>query len=307
MYILQNFAIQIDVLRVNSGMTIVDLCYNICDESSYRRYKAGKRQIPITRLKLFCDRLGVGLDEFLYNSLLRDEYEYKKINELFYALQIKDFDQVNKILKNVHIDEISLKKNKELLEFIVCTNSFELRKITKYEYLKKLRGIREVKDGFYTFNDVLILDKISWIEVENNNRDTLDILYSILTDTSKLYNIYNSHAVIASIFANVANMYTKLKCFEFALEIVKEGIVYCKKHGTLKKIHYLYYLKAYTLYNLNKKEEAMENIARVITIAFSMNNKKEIKYFIDLINKEFGLSIDIIQAIVNTEIMKSLE
>ncbi|NLG31509.1 MAG: helix-turn-helix transcriptional regulator, partial [Acholeplasmataceae bacterium] len=112
MEILQNIAIAIDNLRISKGMTIRELCLDICDESTYRRYKLGDRDIPIARIKQFCDKLGIGLDEFLYNLASKNSYEHRKIHRLFYDLQARNYDQIKKLLPQIDVDEISLDNNK---------------------------------------------------------------------------------------------------------------------------------------------------------------------------------------------------
>ena len=89
-------------------MTVNELCLDICDESSYRRYQTGKRDIPIARIKLFCDKLGIGLDEFLYNLTAKNSYEYKKIYKLFYDLQDKNYDQIKKSLPHIPVNGLEL-------------------------------------------------------------------------------------------------------------------------------------------------------------------------------------------------------
>ena len=46
-----HYALHIDDLRISKGLTVHELCDGICDDSTYRRYKTGKKDIPIYKIK----------------------------------------------------------------------------------------------------------------------------------------------------------------------------------------------------------------------------------------------------------------
>lgn len=291
---IQNIAQAIDILRISKGLTVNELCLDICDESSYRRYKTGKRDIPIARIKLFCDKLGIGLDEFLYNITAKNSYEYKKIYKLFYDLQDKNYDQIKKSLPHIHVKEIALDKNKILFEFILYTYQYQIKKLTKSEYYTLLKDLLPEQNGYYTFNHIIILEKLAWLEMSIKISKSLDDLQSILLDTKRLYAIKDHHAVIATMYANVANLITKSKDFEKALILCDKGIYYSKKYNVTKNIHYLYYIKAYCLFQNDNHDAAMQNLSIVVSLVFAMQNKKKFKYFIEIIMKEFNMTKEMI-------------
>ncbi|MGI6782328.1 MAG: helix-turn-helix domain-containing protein [Acholeplasmataceae bacterium] len=290
MKIIQNFAIAIDNLRISKGLTVRDLCLDICDESSYRRYRLGDRDIPIARIKQFCDRLGIELDEFLYNVYTKNSYEYQKIHRLFYDLQIKDYDAIKKSIPQIRTEGITLHRNKILFELILHTYHYETKKITKSEYHKLLTSLLPSHTGFYTFNDIMILEKLAFLEVPNNETNALNQLHNILLDTKRLYSISENYSMIATLYANVPNLYTKLKDLEHALVICDRGISYSERYNVTKNIHHLYYLKAYCLFHSGNHDDAMENLSIVISLVFGKQDKRLFQYFIELIIKEFNMT-----------------
>lgn len=290
MEIIQNIAIAIDNLRISKGMTIRELCLDICDESTYRRYKLGDRDVPIARIKQFCDKLGIGLDEFLYNLASKNSYEHRKIHRLFYDLQNRNYDQIKRLLPQIDIDEMSLDNNKILYEYILYTYQYQINKITKSKYYSALESLLPEKIGFYTFNDIIILNRMAQLELETKETKSLEKLQKILLDTTRLFAINDNYSVIATVYANVANVLTRLEDFENALIVCEKGIDYSITYNATKNIHHLYYLKAYCLYQDNKIDEAMENLSIVISIVFSMQDKQRFNYFIELIMKEFNMT-----------------
>lgn len=290
MEIIRNIAVAIDNLRISKGLTVRELCLDICDESSYRRYRLGDREIPIARIKQFCDKLGIGLDEFLYNLASKNSYEHRKVYRLFYDLTSKNYEQIKKLLPLIDIDEMSLDHIKVLYEYILYTYQYQTQKITKPKYHSLLSGLLPEREGFYTFNDIIILEKLSQIELETKETKALEKLQVILLDTSKLYSVSDNYSVIATVYANVANVLTRLEDFDNALIICQKGIDYSITYNATKNIHYIYYLQAYCFYQQNNQEDAMKNLSIVISIVYSMQDKRRFNYFIELIMKEFNMT-----------------
>src|SRR5690554_76201 len=290
MEIIQNIAVAIDNLRISKGLTVSELCLDICDESSYRRYKSGNRDIPIAKIKQFCDKLGIGLDEFLYNVSVKNSYEYKKIHKMFLDLQSKKYDEIRKSLPLIKVDDIGIDRNKVLFKFILYTYQYETKKITSSNYYELLLKLLPEQSGFYTFNDLIIFEKLALLEVNQNESPSLKILLDILLNTEKLYVTNTNQYVLATTYANVANYLTKRKEYEEALKICNKGLEYSKSFYVTKNIHYLYYLKAYCLFHTEDKEGATFNLSIVISWVFAIQDEYMSNYFINLIMKEFNMT-----------------
>ena len=80
-----HYALHIDDLRISKGLTVNQLCESICDDSTYRRYKNGKKDIPIYKLNQFCEKLNLSLDEFISNTMSKKSIEYQKVYNLYAA------------------------------------------------------------------------------------------------------------------------------------------------------------------------------------------------------------------------------
>lgn len=143
-------------------------------------------------------------------------------------------------------------------------------------------------DGFYTFNQVIILEKLALIEVQNDDSTSLNKLQNILLNTKKLYSISEDYTNIATTYANVANLYTKLKDLDNALITCNKGIEFSKIYNVTYNLHYLYYFKAYCLFHTGQKDEAMRNLSIVISLVYAKEDKKLFNYFMNYIEKEFN-------------------
>ncbi len=282
----------IDTLRIDRKLTVESLCFGICDASSYRRYKSGDRNIPIERIKLFCDKLGIGLDEFLYNLSTKHDFEYQKINNLYTLLLNKKYKDISNELKHIHIKDLSLEKHITFYYFILYTYQFEINQIKVENYYKNLEHLQKKVSGFYTFNDLIILEKMAWIEVDRHETTSLDLLSSIILNRKTLYGLSTMYSTLSSIMSNIANMYNKLDLYEQSNSICEAGILYMKKYNTYKHIYVLYYLLAYNHKMLENLELSNKYLAMTLTNLFSIDNQKEYQYIITLIKDEFNLDKD---------------
>lgn len=296
---IKQIAHAIDTLRIERGFTVESLCSEICDTSSYRRYKSGDRNIPIERIKLFCDKLGIGLDEFLYNLTTKHDFEYQKINHLYTLLLSHHYDDMAAEFKHVNIKDITLEKHKTFYYFILYTYQFETHQITSEDYYKNLSRLQKKVNGFYTFNDLIILEKMAWIEIERHDTTSLDLLSRIILDRKTLYGLSNMHATLSSIMSNVANMYNKLDLYEHSNDICETGIKYMHKHATYKHIYVLYYVLAYNHNMLDNLELSNRYLAMTLTHLFSLDFHKDYTYIVSLIQDEFNLNKETLMAFVS--------
>lgn len=133
-----HYALHIDDLRINKGLTVRELCEGICDDSTYRRYKTGKKDIPIYKIKMFCDKLELDLDEFLSNTMSKTSIEYKKTFNLYYAMLRKDWKTISDFIhKNLKI-EFFYPSNITLYTFIANTYLYHSKQVSENEYLHTL-------------------------------------------------------------------------------------------------------------------------------------------------------------------------
>ena len=286
-----HYALHIDDLRLSKGLTVHELCDGICDDSTYRRYKTGKKDIPIYKIKMFCDKLDLSLDEFLSNTMSKTSIEYKKIYNLYYAMQKKEWEIIGDFIdKNQNI-ALFYPSNKTLYSFITNTYLYQIKKISEDEYLQKLINLLPGSLNTASFNDVIILEKISDIEVNHHIVTHLNILNELLLNPKKLYLIKNNEHVISNLYANVSIFYSRLKLFHESYAIAEKGISFSLKHNQYKALPRLYYLLAYTLFNLGKQVSAFKELTYMFAHIFSTKKKDQLDYFLKLVNEEFGQDI----------------
>lgn len=286
-----HYALHIDDLRISKGLTVHELCEGICDDSTYRRYKTGKKDIPIYKIKMFCDKLELDLDEFLSNTMSKTSVEYKKIFNLYYAMLRKNWKTISDFIhKNLNI-EFFYPSNKTLYTFIANTYLYHSKQVSENEYLQTIIHLLPKNFNTVSFNDVIILEKVSSIEVDHQATKHLYILNDLLLNPKKLYFIKNNEHVISNLYANVSILFTRLKLFNESHSLAEKGMSFSLKHNQYKAVPRLYYLLAYNLFNLGKKDSALKELTYMITHVYSTKNQDQMDYFLKLINTDFSEDI----------------
>ena len=85
--------------------------------------------------------------------------------------------------------------------------------------------------------------------------------------------------------------YSRLKLFHESYAIAEKGISFSLKHNQYKALPRLYYLLAYTLFNLGKQVSAFKELTYMFAHIFSTKKKDQLDYFLKLVNEEFGQDI----------------
>ena len=77
---------------------------------------------------MFCDKLDLSLDEFLSNTMSKTSIEYKKIYNLYYAMQKIEWEIIGDFIdKNQNI-AFFYPSNKTLYSFITNTYLYQIKK-----------------------------------------------------------------------------------------------------------------------------------------------------------------------------------
>ncbi|MCF7926116.1 MAG: helix-turn-helix domain-containing protein [Candidatus Izimaplasma sp.] len=104
----------IDSLRLEKKLTVEDLCENIVNPRTYRRYLSGERKMSHEKIGEFCENLEITSSDlyFLTNRTERDEYV--KVIKLYNLVNDQKYDEFYDGLKEIDKDKIIAKQNKKI-------------------------------------------------------------------------------------------------------------------------------------------------------------------------------------------------
>lgn len=287
----KKFAIHLDNLRRKSKITVNDLCDNIVDPRTYRRYLTGERTLTHLKVIDFCEKLGISTTDFYYSASEYDKYEFKIINDIYHLIEIRDFDKFVIQAKEINRDRIIEKQNRRFYDFCNIKVDFVLHKKTDDEVIRELSRISDYPNCIgkkaFDFVDLVALQVIAEIEINHNKEDALNLITNILHDTELIYTTSKVTDIIPSIYANLSIFLLRLNKFEESNSLATKGLEYSLRFSNISGLAYLYYCKSYSLLRLGDIVEAEIYGIKCVMAAIVKNDRYEIELFDRVLTSDF--------------------
>ena len=290
----QKYAIHLDNLRQKHNITVEELCSDIVDPRTYRRYKTGEKTLTHRKVILFCFwHLVYYQTNFYFSARQHDNYEFQLVNTLYSYLSSKKYDEYWKESQKVNSIDFDDIQNKRFLDFCFCKYGYETGKEKLNIITNKLHELANypecLKYDAFDFVTFVSLQLIAEIEVKHNKKDALLKLIELLTNTDLLYTSAEVSSILPSIFSNVALYLLRLKMFYESNRICDSGIAYSLRHSDLSGLAHLYYSKSYSSLELGKRPQAEENAILCILTAIIKKDQYEIEMFKKALSKDLNV------------------
>ena len=309
MKVIRSYALHLDKLRKYLDLTQEEFCHGIVNTRTYRKYLKGEVAISHDVLIQFCEKIGMGIAEFYYSEASQDRYELYKIKRLYYIvddykfLEDDTFDEVNKeidITKLSHHDLV-------FYEFCVLKYQYVTNSLSYQEVLERAKELINYPDcsskDWFDFIDLAVLQLISEIELKENKFTAIDLLTYMLSNFEKLYFASDSRDILFTIYGNTVVTLLESKDYKTCNKISDIGIKYSDEYHNMAGIKKLFSSAAISKLRLGEKERARILATRCVATTFITGNRKEMKYYEELLYKELGLSA--IQ-LINTSIKETV-
>jgi len=290
-----NYAIFLDELRLKHHISLEDFCDGICEPRSFRRYTSGERNIPHDKISLFCNRVGLSLDEFYYSLFQHDKKEYIRIHELYVLIQKKKFEDFYKAAKKLNIKYIVSVFHRKFYQFCMIKADFETKKLTpqhaKDNFAALINYPKCISNNAFNFIDILCLSVIANIEVRNHEYTALKRLEEILTNTSLQYMNSESDKLMPSVYANVSLLYYLDKDYIGSLKIAEKGIMFSIESKDFGQLHYLHYMAAYNHFVLGNRKMCNIEAIQCLYAAILTQDEDTISFFHKMLIDDLGYDV----------------
>jgi hypothetical protein len=282
----------LDNIRVKKNLTVVQVCDGICSDRQYRKYLTGENNISDQRIMEFCDNLGISSRDFYYSLNEKDVFELNKIKKVYYAIGNKQYKTAEDLLFKIR-NSFMTNQNERFFYYCEIRLKYESKQLNKNDTLlaaSKYVNYPECESyNVFDFVDILYILLISQIEIDTDIIRGIKILIKILTNNDFIYLSSENRNIIPPIFSTVTIMLGKLKMFERCIEIADKGIEFCTKYDYYKSLTRLYYSKAIAYQMIKDDKNAEFNAVLCLTNVISLNNRSDIKYFYNLLKKDFKI------------------
>lgn len=286
----------IDDLRIESKMTIGQLCEDVFDRRQYSRYINGTQIINQNRLNKLVEKLGLSQMDFIYSFYSKETSELKQITKIYMSLVSGRFDDVQIAIKKYDKHKFIGSLSKRIYELCKIEFNHEKKFITKYVAIEKFSNLIGYPECLskkrFDFVDIVSLLYIMRIEFTLNKFTSLEFLEFLLEDTKYIYLSSTTMYILPSIYSNVCSYIARRGDFIKALKIAELGINYSIHNQNMHLLETLYYYKAYFSFKLGNSKAAHISALRSLSVLIAKNDLIEYKEFKDMIFKEMNFDID---------------
>lgn len=273
-------------------MTIEEFCFNIVDVRTFHRYKTGERLLKHSKIKEFCDKLRISVNDFYYSASKQDIYEFKKINELYKLIQKRMFEEFYEKAQDMYMPSIVEEQNKRFFNYCYAKADYEMQNENESNIMMVLKKIANypacLGQNVFDFVTLVSLQLIAEIEIKNDVDIALLKLIDILSNVEIMYTSSETNTILPCVYSNVAIFLLRRHRFDDCLKISKRGVEYSIEHFDMSGLAHLYYCKSISSLKLGLINDSEECAKLCLMTALVKNNSYELEMFKKALTKDFG-------------------
>lgn len=283
----------LDDIRINKNVTIEDLCDGITDSRQFRRYKSGYSDLPFSKLKAFCDKLKISLNDFYYSLLQKDRKIYSKLAEIYDTCQASDYDEAQEKLNRFSNANGLDNQNKKFYDFLNLYLNYHFGRTSTIDTIAKLKSKcsyeKLKKQKVFDFIDILYINLIMITETNIGINKSVNLLESILRTSDYIYISSENKHILPPIYANLAIYYGQQGNTKKSLALAEEAIMFCRHHSILDSLPSLYYSKTLCYKDLGDTPTCYKAAIECISACLVLGNNQDINLYRNLITKDLGM------------------
>ena len=292
--ILNDFGLFIDDLRKKRNMSRENFINGIISIRQYQRYVNGESSLNNEKLFKLIDRLGMNFFN-IHQFYLRKNNEHKsKLNKIYGEISRENIKLASELIDSISTDDFFDEYNKsfyELCKLLLFTRTKKMPSTLVVDKFKKLINYPDcLKNDIISF-----VEYVAYIEIStysNHSEDTriVNYLYSKIKD-----NIISLDSTLIpylpSAYAHVSRRFGVIEEFQKSLIIAQQGIDWCLRYDSFNSLAHLFYYKALSLSNLNRREESLVTVRKLFSLLSVANNKNKTIMFTKVFEKDFNMKV----------------
>ena len=292
----REFALFIDGIRIERGLSRVDLIDDIISLSQYKRYLRGVAPIPNNVVLELADRLKYNITDLytLYtrkyskeDSQLRDVYNF--IREYRFEDALKKVDSINE-------DLIISGYYKTFYNYCKIHIQHKLGKVSDIHVLSMYSDLIDypscMKNESFNFVEINVLNQIVILSSLMDNFEPADLLFKVISDNRLNYSRNNDNSILPGFYYTLARVFFVQRDYSRSVEICRLGIDIARKFQILSGLPHLFFLKGRSLLREGKTSEAYISMKKCFMQLLILGNEDFYNTFQKLYEEDFDLPID---------------
>lgn len=288
------YVYHLDDLRRHNKIRVLDFVSDVCSERTYRRYLSGENSISQKNLSLLIKKFNM-TDHDFYNSFHRsDTQEYLKVSEVYHHLVSNDLGMAKELILTLSGQKFVSKLACEFLEYCRTYIIYVEESIPDYSVIDMFAKIIDypncLKKKTFNFIEIIVINRISSLEVKHGVTRALTFLYDIVTKNELIYLSSNNKFVMPTVYSELTKSLGILKDFEKANTICSKGIEFSIKSHDNYSLPHLYYMKALILFKQHRLLDFQQYLYKCLYTCCSTADTYLFNHFSNLIVSEFDFN-----------------
>jgi tetratricopeptide (TPR) repeat protein len=292
----REFALFIDGIRIERGITRVDFIDEIVSLSQYKRYLKGAAPIPNNIVIQLADRLKYNITD-LYSIYTRKySKEDHELKDIYKLIQNYKYQEAYEKLMVINQELLISNYYKDLYDYCLLFVQHRLGKVSDVHVLNLYSQIIDYANFFNkdSFNlvEISAINQIVVISSKMENYEPADRLYQLLTASNFNYAKSDDNSIISLIYYNLGRVIFRQEDYQRTKELCKIGIDFAIKHENSNGLPHLLLLQSLAYKNLGDIESAYETITKCFFQLIILNNSELNSIFINTYNQNFEKPIE---------------
>jgi len=300
----KEFSLFIDGIRIEKGLSRIDLIDGIVSLSQYKRYLRGVASFPNDVIIKIANRLNYDITD-LY-SLYSKKYNKEDLilREIYKLIQSFKYKEAELKLNEVNSELLISNYYKTFYDYLSLHTQHKLGRVSDVHVLSLYSNLINYPNcmNSHSFNmvELNVLNQITIVSSTMENYEPANLLYRVFTSGNFSSTITNDSSILPSIYYTVARVNYKQEYFERTIELTNLGIGISLSNDNIKILPYLYYLNARANKNHGDDEAAILSVKKCFLHLISMGNKAVYETFLKLYNQTFETPLeDLLSNITN--------
>jgi len=292
----REFALFIDGIRIERGISRLDLIDGIISLSQYKRYLRGVTAIPNDIILEIASRLKYSITDLYSLYTRKHSKEDTLIREVYNELRIGRFQEAYEKLSNLNPESFVSEYYKTSYDFCMIYVQHSLNRVSDIHVLQmysELINFPEcMNNDSFNFVEISTLTQIIRVSSTINNFDAANKLYAIMSSGKFNYSTQNENSLIPVLYYTIAIVFYKQDEYEKAIELASQGIQSAIKNENTNALPQIYMLDAFAKKNLDNLDEAYLSVKKCFMLLILTENKNAIESFKVSYYKVFDLPLE---------------
>ena len=287
----KEFALFIDGIRIEKGISRVDLIEDIISLSQYKRYLRGATAIPNNIVMELANRLQYNITE-LYSQYtkkyLREDTQLKDVSDL---IKHSRFEEAHEHLKDINKDLIVSNYYRTLYEYFALLIQHKLGRVSDIHILTLYSQIIDfpncMNKGNFTLVEVSVLDQMIQVSSSMGNFEAANMLYSLITEGKFIYSNTENRSILPRIYYTLSTVFFKQEELNKTIEIANIGIQESISDENFSVLPHLYYLLARSYTISGDLTEGLDSMRKCFMQLIVIGNKDLYNSFQKLYQQQY--------------------